>query len=148
MTDAEAEAQKARVQALIDKWLVPLGLRWWRLHFQYDRAPKATDGEISRCVAECWPDWRYGEATIRFYLPCVADQDDDELEYAFVHECQHCFLHETREGAHEDGWPHEEHAATRLALAFQSVWRCAFEAGREAALAEAPQRASMGERDE
>lgn len=125
MDDAEYEHQKARIQALIERWLKPLGLHWGRTTFIYER----DSGEFQRlrdehcgdnsgldrpAVAFCTADWRYGQASIYFNMLVVAGEDDDVLEEYFVHELMHIFLSEMR----EEGRDHEERVATTLAKAF------------------------------
>lgn len=121
MTDSEYEAQKARIQALIERWVKPLGLAWWKLNFEWERDRckddvTLGDGYSTHVAMRCYADWRYMEATIIVFLPSVAERRDDELEPLFVHELMHVFLREMR----EKGLDHEERVATTLAKAF--VW--------------------------
>lgn len=124
MTDAEYEVQQARLLALADKWVKPLGLGWWDLDFAYARddyeppdslSPKERD----RSLAYCNVDWRYGHATITWNMPRVAEQTDEKLERAFVHELAHIFLNEMRwaRDGDADHLDHEERVATTLTKA-------------------------------
>lgn len=119
MKDAEYEKQRDRIRALADKWLEPLGLLMWRrVHLAFSDDVKAGSPE---CVGEARVSWEYQEATITFYLPNVVGLDDEDLEYAFVHECQHVLVHEMRwQDADTDNIRHEERVCTTLARAF--VW--------------------------
>jgi hypothetical protein len=131
VTDAEYEAQRVRIRALIDRWVDALGLKWWHLDFAYTR--DSGDFEVNgnpapQAVACCAADWRYGTATVSWNMPAVARQDDDKLEMIFVHELMHIFLNEFRRLLPEDGkldlvgrddWlAHEERVASTLARAF------------------------------
>ena len=122
MNDTEFEEQKLRVQALSEKWLGPLGLKWWRIDFEYVRDgaemwdPARDEIERGDSCAQARVRWEYGLATLKFNLPSVKEEDDDHLEHIFVHELMHIFLNEMR----EDGIIHEEHVATTLAKAF--IW--------------------------
>ena len=122
MTDDEYETQKARIAPLIERWVKPLGLGWWKIDIAYRRErfdPKGdgerfSEGEV---LGKCWANWRYGEACITLSMPAVADLKDDELETAFLHELMHVFLNETRE-AGDDWLCHEERVASTLTKAF------------------------------
>ena len=126
MNDAEYEQQVARLLALADQWVRPIGLGWWRINLAYDRegadfadSAVKVGGFQSGTLARCFADWRYGTATIVWNMPDVARTSDDELESAFVHELVHVFLHEMQEGARQSVQrPHEERVATTLAKAF------------------------------
>jgi len=132
MTDAEFEAQRERLQKLSERWLEPLGLKWWHVTLTYERdsGEYKVDGEPSpRSIANCAADWRYLNANITWNMLQVAEQDDEELELAFVHELMHVFLNEFRalhgdgatHGVERDDWlAHEERIASTLARAF--VW--------------------------
>ena len=121
MNDKEYATQKKRVERVIDKWVKPLGLRWWKLGYKFYREPLPPyEGESivysAQAVMDCHVSWKYLRAWIRFNLIAVADLGDVELEWAFVHECAHVFLNEMR----EEGIDHEERVASHLADAF--IW--------------------------
>lgn len=120
MNDAEFEAQKARIQALAEQWLPPLGLTWWNIALEYARDNYDGRDGAQPTVAYCKADWRYVHARIVWNMPLVAEQDDAELERIFVHECMHIFLHEMRwaETRDTDSLDHEERVATMLTKAF------------------------------
>lgn len=117
MNDEEFERQKERIQALREKWVGPLGLKWWCTNWKYDRGDIAdSDGYGNYPVAHCRADWRYLEATIEWSLPRVVNLSDQELENVLVHELMHIFVNEMREGKLK----HEERVCETLARAF--VW--------------------------
>lgn len=124
MTDAEFEEQKARLKVLVDRWVKPLGLGWWKIDMEYAREEYRPAKENTRDaeVAHCACDWRYGEACITWNMPKLPGLNDDELEWAFVHELMHIFLNEQRWTADNsaDSLDHEERVASTLAKAF--VW--------------------------
>lgn len=119
---------RKKLLALSEKWCKPIGLGWWRITLSYDRTGESfkdsestENGYHSGVAARCFPDWRYSVATIVCNMPELARLDDEQLEYIFVHELMHIFLHEMREGANErKQLPHEERVATALAKAF--IW--------------------------
>jgi hypothetical protein len=139
MKDAEFKVQKDRLTKLQDKWIQPLGLRWWRVNFAYSDQPLKSDAPDGRtCFAQAMVDWEYLNATITFDMQAVADEKDDEqLEQTFVHECCHILVNEMRMWAdsempsekHHEAMKHEERVVTQLANAF--IW--AYEAGIKAA---------------
>lgn len=121
MNDAEFEAQKGRLRELAQRWAKPLGLGWWEITHEYARdgyEPPKEPADGAKSVAHCKPDWRYAHALIVWNMAAVADTEDEELEYIFVHELMHIFLHEMRWYDHEHGLDHEERVATTLAKAF------------------------------
>lgn len=124
MRDKEYNFQKKRIQKLIKKWVGPLGLRWYRLKFNYhdvpnmeesDYEPKSIDGMWETAMATC-ADHNYCTASIDFYLPTIAKiKDDDEVEEYFIHELMHIFL---RPMHSKETAAQEELVATKLAQAF------------------------------
>jgi len=127
MDDAEFERQKARLLHLVDRWIEPLGLRWWRIDVVYCRDEFEVDGAPARdTMASCKANWRYLQATVTWNMPRVRDEDDDEvLERSFVHECMHVFLNEMRETNNDDWLSHEERVASMLTSAFLWVRQAA-----------------------
>lgn len=127
MDDAKYEAQRERVVTLADRWIRAIGLGWWRITNSYDRTGEdfadstvRSGGYRTGTAARCFPEWRYGFATIVWNMPEVAEMDDEQLENTFVHELMHLYLHELRGDEDGDHLDHEEHAATSLAKAF--IW--------------------------
>lgn len=121
MDDAEYEAQKARVQRLIAKWVRPIGLGWWQINMEWTRAHGERRDDDFEVKFVCRADWRYALANITVYLPGIAGVTDDDLERMFVHELMHVFLCEMRvtdeDGARKQR-DHEERVATMLANGF------------------------------
>ena len=123
MNDAEFDVERARLQALTDRWKKPLVLGWWKIDVAYAREEyrppdhKGTAKDDS--VAHCSCDWRYCEALITWNMPKLPSLSDDELENAFLHECMHIFLHEMRWTADNsaDSLDHEERVASTLTKA-------------------------------
>lgn len=124
MRDADFAEQKARIQALADKWLPLLGLDpGWHITLEYTDAAK--DGD-DRGIAQAKVDWQYLQAVLTWYLPRVATQDGDELEECFIHECMHVLVNEMRwQDAAKDAVSlnlcHEERVCTTLARAIVRV---------------------------
>lgn len=89
MTDAEFEAQKQRVQAVADKWLKRLGLKWWTIKLEYSDQVLPGTAADTVCTFSCVTSWEYLMATITCGLPLIAGLSDEEMELQFVHECMH-----------------------------------------------------------
>lgn len=124
MNDVEYEAQKARIVALQERWVKPIGLGGWRIKTAY-RREAFTDDRFTKAAMICTAKWQYMEALIEVSCSKIADMGDDELEQAYVHELGHIFLNEMAKGCEKcaaDGQAsnHEERVATTLALAF--IW--------------------------
>jgi len=142
MDDKAYRAQKARVEALIEKWVKPVGLGYWRLTFSWYREPlppypgKQAPSAPDVVLMDVRADWRYNQAFIRVCLPEVAELDDDHLEWAFVHELMHVFLNEMRYYGDDGRKEHEERVASHLASAF--IWL----RNHERAQAKRPKRAT------
>lgn len=83
-------------------------------------------------------DWHYLLATITWDLQAVADQNDEELESAFVHECCHILVNEMRmwaekdmdEAKHDEAVHHEERVVSTLANALVWTWQAAQSAAK------------------
>lgn len=131
MTDAEFEVQKKRIRALANDWLGPLGLLYWRIHIDFNRdaAMMVNGAWCDETIGKASVQWEYLTATLSFNLNKIAQKDDDDLEYCFVHECCHVLVHEMREWcqtAHLDSdrqeaaMNHEERVVTQMAKAY--VW--------------------------
>lgn len=130
MTDAEYEAQKTRVEALIHKWHEILGLYHWRFRHEFYRQ----DFPAPEAAAQTTVRWDYGFARFDWNLPDFAGMDDDECEHAVVHEYMHVLVNEMRP-CNQKVWErcHEERVVTNLALAA----RWALEAGQQQSPADA-----------
>lgn len=138
MNDKEYNEQRDRLLTLADKWIAPLGLKWWHVKFEYSRESLSTQGQKASgrsCQAQTIVDWEYLNATITFDMQAIVDESDKELESTFVHECCHILIHEMRMWAgpeftrekQDEAIKHEERVVTLLAKAF--LWTR--EAGEE-----------------
>ena len=123
MDDKEYAKQKARVQALVDRFHARLGMKWWNVTYAYRRTPFEDSGSGGQVLAQCTARWQYLHAHIEYDLGAVADVDDDELENAFLHEYGHVLVNEMR----EKGMAHEERVCEHIGRAL--LW--AYRAGQE-----------------
>ena len=132
MTDAEFEAQLARIRPLVDRWCDRLHL-WDYLHeltIRYDR-----DGDDmtergyrdSAGITTVW--WEYKRASVIFDLSKVVELSDAMLEYVVVHEFMHIYLQQVIDAFAENRQvtdlqgAHVERTATDLAQAL--MWATA-----------------------
>jgi hypothetical protein len=145
-SDRQYRKDRARILKLKDKWLAPLGLRWWHVEICHSREPlKVAEADAAngwRKNGECVAKWQYLKATVTFNMPAVADMADDDLETLFVHELCHALVNEMRNFGAEDGMDHEERVVTALTSAF--IWVRA--AGEKSGRAGAGRRKSKGKR--
>ena len=122
MNDEQYEAQKARVQALIDAWVKPLGLSWWRWRTEWHREP-IPDAEGA--IFEILVRFDYHDVRLDVCAPKVADLTDENREWAFVHELCHVLTIPLKDGVARglegDGLSFlEEHQAS--AIADSLIW--------------------------
>lgn len=112
---------RARIQRLADKWIGPLGLKWWTIEQCYydssDEYAAALDCDGESAVATCVCDWRYRTARISFNLPLWKALTDVEAEHNYVHELCHLFLAELQHET-DDRQGHIERTCQTLADAF------------------------------
>jgi len=123
MTDKEYRDQKKRVQKYIDKWFNAMGLGWFQVDMDWVRAEKT---DSSGTAAEVSTTWQYRNARISWYLPVLAELDDDKLENTVVHEFVHILINPlTLVDKSEDLSTQHEYATECIARAFQWVYEAA-----------------------
>ena len=121
MTDAEFEQQKQRVQALIKKWLGPLGLRWlaWKTHYYRG---KISDDEPNT-IFKIYVRFNYQDVNLDCSCQLIAEMNDADLEAVFLHELGHVYTIPLKSAALGD-WNAaaihdlEENLATGIGRAF------------------------------
>lgn len=114
--------KKKGIMKVIDKWLTPLGLRWWEVNVVWmdktqeilDTFDVSSDGNI--VAAKVSADWKYGVARVYINLPAFKEIKRWRVERIIVHELVHILVNEMR----EDGLEHEERVVTGLTKAF--IW--------------------------
>lgn len=126
MRKRERKRQIARIRAVQEKWIGPLGLKWWhRIEFLYrdDRERFSSKSEatetqrpIESAMIVC-VDWTRQWAEIEVNLPLVATLNDTELEHTILHELCHVMVSPMKDGTDDL----EELVVTRLAMAFRWV---------------------------
>ncbi len=106
---------KEKLQQYFQKWILWLGLRWWRVEIIWHRksGKKWRRSEGGTCAARTYADWRYGTIVIHVNLSACQNMDDDELKNLAVHELMHGLINEMREGKLH----HEERVVTALTKA-------------------------------
>lgn len=129
MDDTAYVRERARVEALISRWVHVAGLAQWILRFDWYREPlprhdMAPEGGPAM---DCAAQWEYCSAQIRVSLPKVARLDEQELEQYFLHELGHAFLAELVDAR----GPARKKAEERTATMFAKVLRWTREAGRD-----------------
>lgn len=121
MKKKAAKRQIKRVRKIAKKWVAPLGLYWWNtitwIYHDGDTKEWARKND-QRCVMITTVRWEYLWAAIDVNLTACADQTDDQLEQAILHELAHILLAEVRDCR---GLKHHERTCTRLAQVFQWI---------------------------
>lgn len=129
--DAHYRRDRDRLRKLFREWTLHLGLRYWKCDVVYRRVPFPRDKRLpegQNVFAQCSCSWFYQTLTVEVCTLDVSDMDDDELEYAMVHELCHALVNEMRE--QDDDGLHEERVVTSLARAFCWTHTAGWEAGR------------------
>lgn len=123
MNDKEYKDLKGAIQVHSDRWRTRLGLRWWKIAFEYDRDGSTfraaqDDGQARRAVAaRSQVSWPYLIATIYFNMPELENIGHEGIEETIIHEFCHVLVNELRE-EREDWLDHEERVTTTLTNAF------------------------------
>lgn len=89
MTDEEYKKQKARTQKYIDKWYRTLGLNWFRVDIVWSRD---RDTEHPDTAARANSQWQYKRGDVTFFLPVLAENEDEVVEETVIHEFCHILL--------------------------------------------------------
>lgn len=148
MTDQEYNDTIAKIKTALDRWVSPLGLKWWRdITMEYFRDPasmkRAVEGDWSdEFIAYTYTDWEYCQAVVKWNVQKVFEASTDEIDYHVRHELAHILVREMREWGDVNSnnkIAHEERVCTMLAMAFAWIW----EAATEAANAPLAQRAEQ-----
>lgn len=117
MKQKQFKRQRRRLRKLAEKWIGPLGLKWWTIEHRYHDDQEAFLKENGdRVLMFVCADWRYRTASIDVNLVLVADRSAAQLEKDYVHELMHILLNEMRMTCVEpDFHEHEERVAQTLA---------------------------------
>lgn len=133
LDDKTYEREKRRVKRAFRRLKPQLWAGWWCWHLLYDRHPDdhhvGTGGDISASITA---DWRYREATITFYMPAVAELDDETLDELIIHEVLHAWVNPMRPRApkaHEVDL--EESVVTNLTSIHVCTYHLGIEEGRK-----------------
>lgn len=121
MNDEETAVQKARVEALYERWVKPLGLAWWDWEIVWHRGDiPGQDGAMFNIHVR----FEYQDITLDVCLPKVEKESDKHLERAFCHEVGHVFTIPLKDAASrnvdQDAMHFiEEHQASAIGSALQ-----------------------------
>lgn len=118
MKRPQIKRQKKRVTDLLNVWLEPLGLRWWRVDILWSGGRPPRHSKSHLVVGSVEVAWQYNRAVLTVYLRALRHLSDEELERWLVHELVHILVAEMREyGTRKDAWKHEERVVSRLTAA-------------------------------
>lgn len=120
---ARCEEVTETLKGFVSKWDEILGLEvsGWHIGITYSwHPPIASDPDAPKFgSASSNVDWEYLHGRISFFLPCLLDTPEDELEEIVVHEYMHLMVNEMR----ETNVKHEERVVSGLARGFM---KCAY----------------------
>lgn len=121
MNDEQAAVQKARVEALYERWVKPVGLAWWDWQLVWHRG--AIHGQDD-ALFHIRVRFEYQDITLDVDLVKVEKASDARLERAFCHEIGHVFTIPLKDAAARrvDGDAMdflEEHQASAIGSALQ-----------------------------
>jgi hypothetical protein len=83
------EELRTRIYAIVNEWLDLLEMRWLHITVSCSDSEHPDD---SYTAADTDAKWEYRQAKITFYLPSIANHDDEDLEGIIVHELVHVLL--------------------------------------------------------
>lgn len=89
MTDKEYSKQKKRINAFYDKWAPILGMGWYKVNLLFIRDTDTNEPETAAITSS---QSQYRLASIRFFMPIIASQSDEDLEHIIVHELCHILI--------------------------------------------------------
>ena len=125
VNDSEADL-KQRILALFALWQPRLGLSHWDIIYTWRREKKSPE---EGTIMSVFSTWEYQKADVWFYLPTCAEQTEQQLENAVVHELCHMLVAMMSDGESEDENPLdalkdklEELTVTHLARVFQVAY--------------------------
>lgn len=132
MNDKESAKQKARIKKYMDKWHETLGLKWFEVNITYERS-YSTDESAAITIMD---RWQYRSFDITYYLPNLADLDDEHLEGVIVHELVHCltapFAMNMKGTEDNDGYRRDliEQTTTIVANAIEWAYQAGVDSGK------------------
>lgn len=78
-----------RVSRSFDVWAERLGLHWCDIVLYRCDSRRADDED---CAADTDAKWQYRHASVRVYLPALANHTDDDIDGVMVHELVHILV--------------------------------------------------------
>lgn len=120
LTDKDYNQLKTELKALSFKWSERMGLRWYRIHFEWVREYAYHDSKDRHNVgAETKSMWQYREATITFYLEKLAAFTKEEREEVVIHELSHVLVSPIEDLGDDNASQMTEYTTTMVAKAVQ-----------------------------
>lgn len=114
MDDKEYKTQKARVERLINTLQGQLGMNWWAITHEFIRLREEDEPNT---VAMTSTLWEYRSAHVKWFMPSVQEQSDDELREVFIHEMSHILVGPTQDNTTDHARQMTEFAVTNVAKA-------------------------------
>jgi hypothetical protein len=89
MNDQQYETEKKKVSAVLDKWVKVLGMDYHYIKVFWERNK---DEQRNHTMASTQADWQYRQMFLYFFLPRIAELDDDQLDNLILHELSHMLI--------------------------------------------------------
>lgn len=86
MTDKEFNLQKKRIKFELQRWWNALGIDRHNIDVVYHRDYADDNNSV---VGRTYCNWQYMHGTLDFFLPAVANIDENDMENMVVHELVH-----------------------------------------------------------
>lgn len=124
---AKSETPNQRVRRLVRfytaKWVKLLDFEWFTIQHKWIDSGEEDDGGITRTAADTTALWEYRYAKVRWYLPNLSNQTDDQIEECVVHELGHCLIASMEEHIKDKYLEQREYAVQTLTLGLLAVHR-------------------------
>ena len=122
MNDQDFEQTRDRIRQVFRSLRDALNLDQVNWDEDYVRERDACHDDGTATLAEIFPNWQYGTATIRFFVPMFVDKDDDEIADIILHEFGHFWLNPvSRYGSSKEYDLLEERVCTEIARAIKTA---------------------------
>lgn len=114
-----------RVSRSFDLWVERLGLHWCDIVLYRCDSRRADD---ENCAADTDAKWQYRHATVRAYLPAMANHTDDDIDGVMVHELAHILVNPMESAVPESKTNQCELAVENVSRAILDTHRAASQA--------------------
>jgi len=116
VNDKDYYKQKKRILVLIEGLQRDLGMNWWSISHEFIRYKEEDEPAT---VAMTSTNWEYRHGHVRWYMPVVEEQSDEQLRGVFIHEMSHILVGPTQNNMTDADRQMTEFAVTNVAKAIE-----------------------------